>query len=95
MRNFRCKLGELDIIAICDDVLLFVEVRHRGNSRYSSAAESVDTRKQRKLVKTAKWFLLCKPDLADMPARFDVITSSGTGDGDDNFNWIKDAFQAD
>lgn len=89
-RNFRCKLGEIDLIGLHQNQLLFVEVRYRRNQRYGSAAASVDFRKQQKLIKTARFFLLTHPKMANYACRFDVVavTLKETYEID----WIQNAF---
>lgn len=87
-RNFRCKVGEVDLICMADGVLVFIEVRQRSSSRYGSAAATVNSSKQRKLIKAAQAFLQRRPELATFPARFDVITLSDSLTP----NWIKGAF---
>jgi len=72
-RNYRCRGGEIDLIARESDHLVFVEVRARSNPRYASAAASVDRRKQRRLLRCAQYFLQKNPWAAKMPCRFDVI----------------------
>ena len=92
-RNFSCKTGEIDII--CDDgrSLVFVEVRYRKNPRYASAAASVSTAKQRKLIRTAQYFLQKRGWLNSRPCRFDVIAFSPTRDqSTDEIQWLKSAF---
>ena len=49
-RNYRCKLGEIDIIAKKDDIIRFIEVKFRGSGSYGSALEAVDFRKQRRII---------------------------------------------
>ncbi len=71
-RNYRCPLGELDLIALDRKVLVFVEVRTRTSDSLGSPLESVDRRKQRQIIKTALFFLSQKR-LHDRDARFDVI----------------------
>lgn len=56
-RNFRAKTGEIDIIAQDDDYLVFIEVRVRFNKMHSNAAESINLSKQRKILKTAEFYL--------------------------------------
>lgn len=73
VRNYRCRGGEIDLIARHGQHLVFVEVRSRGNPRFSSAAASVDLRKQRKLIRAAHYYLQQHPELATCPCRFDVI----------------------
>jgi putative endonuclease len=94
-RNFSGKTGEIDIVARDAEQLVFLEVRARGNSRFASAAASVDRRKQQRVVRTAQLFLQCHPRWANMPCRFDVITfeprQSGCSPG---IRWIRSAFTA-
>ncbi len=90
-RNYRCKLGEIDLVMRERELLVFVEVRCRGSSSLVAACETVDPRKQQKLLRTARHFLLCNQQLADMPCRFDVLGISTRGDRTD-FEWIRNAF---
>ena len=69
--NWRCRLGELDLVARDGKTLCFVEVKLRRDDRYGRAAEYVDIRKQRKLLAAAKVYLLQHPQ--DCPMRFDVV----------------------
>lgn len=57
-RNFKCKIGEIDIIALKDNVLHFIEVKTRTNNIYGSPAESVTREKQRRIKNTANYYLL-------------------------------------
>ncbi|KGE03246.1 YraN family protein [Pseudohaliea rubra] len=72
-RNYRCRAGELDIVALAGGQLRFVEVRARSNPRFASAAASVDARKQDRLRRTAAHFLACRWRGAMPPCRFDVV----------------------
>lgn len=90
--NFRCKRGEIDLIMQDGETLVFVEVRYRSNSRFGSAAESVDRHKQRKLVTTALFYLQSKPELAQQASRFDVIAISGDS-GSPQIDWHSNAIQ--
>jgi len=91
--NFRCRRGEIDLIMRDNDTLVFVEVRYRNNSRYGSAAETVDRHKQRKLVTTALFYLQSRPQLARLASRFDVIAINGDGDSS-HIDWHPNAIQA-
>ena len=71
-RNYRCPLGELDLVALDRKVLVFVEVKTRTSDGLGSPLEAVDRRKQRQIIKTALYFLSQKC-LHDRDARFDVI----------------------
>lgn len=72
-RNYRCKLGEIDIIAKKDDIIRFIEVKFRGSGSYGSALEAVDFRKQRRIMRAASWFLN-EYGLNDVQCSFDVMT---------------------
>ncbi len=70
--NFRCKLGEIDIIAEKDNIIVFIEVKTRKNKKYGYPCESVTKRKQQKIIKTAQ-FYINKNNVKDKQFRFDVI----------------------
>jgi len=89
-RNFHCKMGELDIVALGSS-LHFVEVRFRGSDRFGSAAESITPTKQAKLRRTAEFFLQRHPRFRKHRAQFDVVTVSGTNYPPD-INWIESPF---
>lgn len=71
-RNYRTKLGEIDIIARDGEYTCFVEVRLRKNNDYGSPADTIDMRKQQKLIRTAKYYAVTKK-IYDTPMRFDVV----------------------
>lgn len=89
-RNFRTRLGEIDLIVQAGDSIIFVEVRYRGQDRFGSASESVTARKQARVIAAAQYFLQRHPQAANRPCRFDVITVNGP---DGATEWIKNAFQ--
>jgi putative endonuclease len=94
-RNYRCKPGEIDIVAIDAGTLVFVEVRARQRGRYASAAASVDKRKQRRLLQAADHFLQCHRHWRQRPCRFDVVTFEPPQSGADiEPHWIRSAFTA-
>lgn len=72
-RNFRTRSGEIDIIAHKDDVLVFVEVKTLPSGNAEILAHELDLRKQRKIVKTANFFLLKHREYNSSKIRFDVI----------------------
>lgn len=92
-RNFRCRLGELDLVMLHGKTLVFVEVRSRKSSRFASAAESVDLRKQRKLARAAGFFLLRRPAFRHHPVRFDVVALDGPSPERYAIQWVRDAFR--
>lgn len=73
-RNFRCRFGEIDIIAFKDGVTVFVEVKTRKNSSFGMGYESVTQKKMEKLVLTAQAYFASKTETA---SRFDVISIDG------------------
>lgn len=90
-RNYRSKGGEIDLILQDTDSLVFVEVRYRRQAGFGSAAESVDWRKQSKLIACARHFMQAHPDTARQPCRFDVIAVNGSSN---DIGWIQNAFMA-
>lgn len=93
--NYRCRLGEIDLIMRDRDCLVFVEVRYRRNSRFATAAESVDGMKQRKLIRAAAVYLAGHPHFSTMPVRFDVIAVDAAAAGECTLQWLRDAFRAE
>lgn len=70
--RYRCKLGEIDIIAKKNGVIVFIEVKTRRNTHFGLPAEAVGYRKQSKIIKTAWQYLLYSHN-QQMPFRFDII----------------------
>ena len=95
-RNFYCRGGELDIVAVKDTVLVFAEVRTRQKGGMVSPAESVTAAKRKKIVAAAYAFLEQNPRLEQtLQPRFDFISVEAVGK--DTANWqidhLCDAFQ--
>lgn len=86
-RNFRCRLGEIDLIMRDGHTLVFVEVRQRTSQQFGGAAASIDSRKQQKLIATAQLYLAHLGKIP--PCRFDALLLQG-----DDVRWIRDAFGA-
>jgi putative endonuclease len=94
-RNHRCRGGEIDLVMRDGATLVLVEVRSRSSTAYGGAAASVGARKQRRCIAAARHLLRTRPELARMPARFDVVAiDSGAEPGSTTLNWIRDAFRA-
>lgn len=87
-RNFQDRNGEIDLIAEEDGVLLFIEVKYRRSSRYGEPEEAVTVEKQRKISRTALYYLHRTQEGRQTPMRFDVISVT-----DKSIRWIRDAFQ--
>lgn len=92
-RNYFCPRGEIDLIMKDANTTIFVEVRYRRNIRFGSGAESVDWRKQEKLLATAAHYLQSHPKAAKGACRFDVVSLTEQ-DHQPKIEWINDAFQA-
>ena len=93
LRNFRCRCGELDIVArLGPDDLAIVEVRTRSSDAFGGAAASVDAGKRRRLVRAASLLLQQRRDLARLRVRFDVIVVRDPCSDTPRIDWIKHAF---
>jgi len=92
--NANYRFGELDLVMLDGDTLVFVEVRYRRSAGFGGGAASVDARKRHRLVKAAQAFLLSHRRYADTPCRFDVVDASGDPAAP-VFDWLRDAFRAD
>lgn len=99
--NYRCPLGEIDIIAKEGGYLVFCEVKYRKNSRKGNPLEAVDRRKQQTIFRCAQWYLnsrayeksnrgtdLSERYTGDIPCRFDVIGVEGS-----QITLVKNAFE--
>jgi putative endonuclease len=76
-RNFRCRQGEIDIIARDGDYICFVEVKYRASGKAGRAVDAVDYRKQQKIIRVARYYL-AKHGLGEWtPCRFDVVAIDG------------------
>jgi len=98
-KNYRCKFGEIDLIMQDKQTLVFVEVRYRKNNQFGSGAETITPSKQKKLIKTASYYLQQHPPASQFSARFDVVsmtsdTRQQNSQNESKIDWIKDAFQA-
>lgn len=91
-RNFSCRAGELDIIAVQDETVVFIEVKTRSSGKYGLPSDAVNRAKQQKIVKTALYYMQ-KNKLLDYMCRFDVIEITFDEENNHKINLIKDAFQ--
>ncbi len=108
-KNYLTKIGEIDIIMLDNDTLVFIEVRYRTNNYYGDAITSVNYNKQKKIIRTAKVFLQQYPKYEDFICRFDVIGVESSlkyaklpifvkikklfKKDYNNIDWIKNAFE--
>lgn len=95
LRNYRCRCGELDIVArLGESEVAIVEVRTRSSPAYGGAAASVDAAKRQRLIRAASRLLQQRRDLARLRVRFDVIVVSDPCGDVPHIEWIKHAFSA-
>lgn len=87
-RNYRCKAGEIDIVARDGDVLVFVEVRSRSDDGHGHALEMIRRGKQRRVVRVARCYLAAVAPAFER-CRFDVVAVTGG-----HAILIRDAFRA-
>jgi len=87
-RNFSAKTGEIDLIAIEKQVLVFIEVKFRKNADFGQPYETVTHHKQRKIIRTAQIYLQKNKKHTKRACRFDVISIL-----DEEITWLKHAFE--
>ena len=90
-RNYRCRMGELDLIARHDNTLVIAEVRLRSSARFGGAAASITWTKRRRIVRATRHLLARYPSLQHCAVRFDALLIDGSGE---DIEWIKGAFDA-
>jgi putative endonuclease len=88
-RNYRCRYGEVDLIARDGQTLVFVEVRARSSNAFGGAAASITTAKQKKLTRTALHYLAGAGNTPQ--CRFDAVLLSNNAAP---VEWIRDAFSS-
>ncbi len=89
-RNYRCRMGEVDLIAEEGETLVFVEVKARRTNRFGSAKAAVDRRKQIRIAQAAQHYLKATGRWGKQ-ARFDVVAITSSPDGD-RIEVIRNAF---
>lgn len=92
-RNYRCALGEIDLIAKDGDCLVFIEIKTRRGRSIGSIKEVIDKRKKRQLSKVALAYLKSN-NYGDVKSRFDVVAISLNRDRE-QIEVIQNAFDLD
>lgn len=90
-QNWLCRRGELDLVMLDGDTVVFVEVRYRRHNGWGGALESVDARKRERLIQAAQHFLQQESRWSRSPCRFDVV-AIGPGQATE-LNWLQNAFE--
>lgn len=91
-RNYSTRQGEIDLIALDRDTIVFVEVKTRTSDAFGAPEQAVDLRKQSRMVKAALVYLKQKK-LHQVACRFDVVAITGPDDG--RVELIRNAFEMD
>lgn len=87
-RNFRCRLGEIDMVGYDGEYLVFFEVKYRKDSQKGSALEAVGYQKQQRICKVSDYYRMLHHCSFDTPVRYDVIAIDGN-----QIQWVKNAFE--
>ena len=87
-KNYRCRIGEIDLIAKEGETLVFVEVKYRRDDKMGNPKEAVDRKKQKKIYMTASYYLMRECGRMDIPCRFDVAAVLG-----EQIEVVKNAFE--
>ncbi len=93
-KNLQTKFGEIDLIMQDQTEIVFIEVRYREQPHFGDGAESVTTKKQRRLIYSAYTFLAMQYEQSDPPCRFDVISVTGKLEKL-KMSWIPAAFEVE
>lgn len=91
-KNYRCKLGEIDVIARRSGRLAFIEIKTRTSPHFGTPQEAVDLKKQEKISKIAQWYIKEKK-LEKTPAAFDVVAVLWKEGQAPEIHLIADAFE--
>lgn len=91
-RNYRCRLGEIDLVARDGEAVVFVEVKTRRSKAFGTSAEAVSASKQARLLRLADCYLRDR-GLGNPPCRFDVVAVDAAADPP-VIDLIRDAFSA-
>lgn len=92
MRNYNCRLGEIDLVMRDGSCLVFIEVRSRTNLCFGGGIASITYAKKQKIIKSAYHYIMKHKLESQCPLRFDVVSIDGKlGE----ITWLKDAFGAD
>jgi len=91
-RNYRCRWGEIDLVASDKGSLVFIEIKTRASTDFGQPQEAVGFSKQKKLILSAKAYMVERHVDEETNARFDVVAVH-LGQSDPWIDVIKDAFQ--
>ncbi|MEY3883126.1 MAG: hypothetical protein RIS87_302 [Pseudomonadota bacterium] len=93
VQNYHCRFGEIDLIMTDGKILVFIEVRLRTNPKFGSAAASITSQKQQKIILTAQHYLQENSrKYGDCACRFDAILMDKADT--EHIEWLRNAFDA-
>ena len=90
-RNWRCPLGELDLVMTDGESLIIIEVRARSSTSHGGALQSITASKLGRLMRAALAFQQAHGQWQDAPVRFDIVSFESDGKG----RWLRNAFDTD
>ena len=93
--NYHCRFGEIDLVMRDGKTLCFIEVKFRKSLHFGGAAAALSGPKQRKIIKTALFYISAHKHLANQPMRFDALLIQRQDDGNNQIEWIQNAFYAE
>lgn len=92
-KNYHCRFGEIDLIMVEQDTIVFVEVKFRQSKAFGGAISTISTKKQQKITKTAALYLQQQGlNAYNTSCRFDVVAIQGNNNIIQEINWLKNAF---
>ena len=91
-RGYRCRLGELDLVAVDGEELVVVEVRYRGRTDFGTPLETITQHKQQRILRATRHYLMRHTHRAAMPLRFDVVGIDATDPAAPRLTWVRGAF---
>lgn len=93
-QNFRCKIGEIDVVAEKEGRILFIEVKTRRSDHFGLPEEAVHSIKQKKITRAAEWYLK-QHKMTDRPVGFEVLAIDWPSDQEPVIRCIPNAFSLD
>lgn len=90
-KNYHCRLGEIDLVMLDRECIVFIEVRYRENLNFGNGLDTVTKSKQGKIIKTAQHYLIQAGLYEKVSVRFDVISISKP-EGKAELIWVQNAF---
>ena len=91
-KNYRCKIGEIDLIVQKEGRVIFVEIKTRSSDHFGKPEESVHAAKQQKVIRLAQWYLKSHKNFASSPVGFDVVAVTWNPDETPEIRHIPNAF---